>query len=85
MNSEVSFNEVKSKLERLFNELDTSYELRKKDYSFLIKGRSAEVTVNGISLGWIGEIHPEVLEKLEIDTPLAGFEINLSKLVNLLK
>ncbi len=46
---------------------------------FLHPGRSARVTVDGEEAGWIGELHPEVAEKFELEGwPVAAFELDLA-------
>ncbi|MBY4797237.1 phenylalanine--tRNA ligase subunit beta [Collinsella sp. AGMB00827] len=46
-------------------------------------GRAAEVLSGGVSLGWVGEIHPAALEAFDIDEPVAGFELDLEQLIKL--
>jgi phenylalanyl-tRNA synthetase beta chain len=50
---------------------------------FFIQGRSAEVLVEGASIGRIGEIIPYALEKLNMRVPVSAFEIDLDKLLSL--
>lgn len=59
-----------------FKELDT------EQYSFLQPGRAAEVYSKGSLLGWIGEIHPKLAQKFDIDDSVAAFEFDLKALVN---
>jgi len=47
------------------------------------QGRRAEIKVGEDSLGWLGEINPEVLKGLGIESRAAGFEIDFEKLVKL--
>ncbi len=49
-------------------------------FLFYIEGRSAEILVNGVSIGVIGEVHPQVLENFGLLVPVANFEIDLNKL-----
>jgi phenylalanyl-tRNA synthetase beta chain len=47
--------------------------------SFLHPGRSAVVKVEGKEAGWVGEIHPEVAEKFDIEGwSLAALELDLA-------
>ena len=44
---------------------------------FLHPGRSARVLSGGMEAGWVGELHPEVLERFELDGwPVAAFELD---------
>ena len=46
---------------------------------FLHPGRSAVVRVDGSEAGWVGELHPEIAEKFELEGwPVAAFELNLT-------
>ncbi len=48
-------------------------------------GRCAEVSVAGSHLGHVGEVKPESIEAFGLGVPVSGFELNLSKLFELLK
>ena len=50
-------------------------------YDFLQPGRAAEVLSGGTVLGWVGEIHPEAREAMDIDQIVVAFELDLDKLV----
>ncbi|MHB1810236.1 MAG: phenylalanine--tRNA ligase subunit beta [Solirubrobacteraceae bacterium] len=39
---------------------------------FLHPGRSASVTTQDVEVGWIGELHPEVIERFELDQSSGG-------------
>jgi phenylalanyl-tRNA synthetase beta chain len=46
---------------------------------FLHPGRSAVVRVDGTEAGWVGELHPEVVEKFELGGwPVAALELDLA-------
>lgn len=82
---EVSFSDALSVLERIFKELRLDFELKESYHKYLIEGRQADIYVDGELIGWIGEINPEVLDKLEIKYPVVGFEISLNKLMDKIK
>ena len=46
-------------------------------------GRCAKVTVNGVDVGYIGQIHPLVAQNYEMDTEIFCAEINFTKLAEL--
>ncbi|MDY3053443.1 MAG: phenylalanine--tRNA ligase subunit beta [Collinsella bouchesdurhonensis] len=50
-------------------------------YDFLQPGRAAEVLSGGTMLGWVGEIHPEAREAMDIDQIVVAFELDLDKLI----
>ena len=47
---------------------------------FMLGGRSAQLMANGVPIGVIGEVRPDVLEALNIDYPVAFFELSLVSL-----
>ncbi|MGH3086168.1 MAG: phenylalanine--tRNA ligase subunit beta, partial [Rubrobacteraceae bacterium] len=72
---EAGFFEAKGLVERLVP--DATFEPGGEP--FLHPGRSAVIKVGGEKVGWVGEIHPEVAEKFDIEEwPLAALELDLS-------
>lgn len=49
-------------------------------------GRSAELRVRSAegehSIGWAGEVHPSLLEEMDLDAPVAAAEIDLARLLD---
>ncbi|MDQ6620854.1 MAG: phenylalanine--tRNA ligase subunit beta, partial [Pseudomonadota bacterium] len=43
-------------------------------------GRSATISVDGHPAGWIGELHPRILQRLELPAPPVLFEIDVALL-----
>lgn len=50
-------------------------------YPFLQDGRIAEFYSGGSCLGWVGEIHPEVAAKYDIDDAVVAFELDFNSLM----
>ena len=51
---------------------------------FLHPGRAATiVAADGSELGWLGELHPLVLREWELDGPVAAFELDVDRLLEL--
>ena len=48
-------------------------------------GRCAAVSVDGALLGHVGEVHPQAVDAFGLGVPVSGFEIDLSKMYELLK
>lgn len=63
----VDFHEMKGALEETFNALNISAEYVRSQKPFLHPGRCADVIVDGINVGYIGEIHPDVADAYGID------------------
>lgn len=52
----------------------------KSNKPFLHPTRCADIIVNGQNIGYLGQIHPNIIEKLDADKPVYGCEISYSKL-----
>lgn len=77
---EAGFFPMKGVLEHLAGDLGVSVEVAPEPEPFLHPGRSGQVTVEGRSIGWIGEIHPLVCRAFDLSTAV-GFEIRLADLI----
>ena len=72
---------VKGVLSGLLDALRVKWELRAEPTKFLHPGRSAAVIVGGATVGWVGELHPNVAARWGFEAePVAGFELDLDKL-----
>jgi phenylalanyl-tRNA synthetase beta chain len=76
-----NFTEVRQAIEYLFRmlEINVSFSEPKNMLPWFIDGRTAEISLNGKSLGFIGEIHPKILKNWKIKMPVALFEIDLDE------
>lgn len=78
----VDFYDLKGCLENVFYDLKIEhclYEAEKTE-PFLHPGRSCAVVHNGVTIGYLGEVHPDVLRKMDIKNTAYIFEINLDLL-----
>jgi phenylalanyl-tRNA synthetase beta chain len=78
--STANFSEIKSETEAFFRNLGISPDLKTAQHPTFIKGRVGSLQIHGIEFGIFGEIHPRVLEVWGIETPVTGFELNLTQL-----
>ncbi len=76
--SQANFNDVKAVLEGLAQRLGVELRISKGEHPSFIEGRCATVEVNKKNIGFMGEIHPEVLTSFGIEEPAVGFEIDLT-------
>jgi len=84
--ADASFSEVKSVLEELLRSLGLKgWSLREVEHASFIKGRVAEIKLDGVGIGIIGEVSPEVLEAFDIKMPVSAVEIGLQAVRSLLK
>lgn len=77
-----NFSEIHSYLDLLFYYSGIPYNLEPSDSPIFMSGRCGKIMVEGKSLGLIGEIHPEVLDRWRITMPCSAFEINLDSLLD---
>jgi phenylalanyl-tRNA synthetase beta chain len=70
---EVDFFFLKGVVEALQTILDLKMELVPSDSPFLYPGKAALIEAKGHSLGWIGQIHPEVAEGFDLTVVPFGF------------
>lgn len=74
------YTEIKSNCEALLKNLGIKAEYKEIQKNYLIKGRAAEIIYKDKKIGLIGEIHPIILEKFNLENPVSIFEINLEKI-----
>ena len=77
MVSKSSFTEIKSTVESVLRELNVKYTLNESKYPTFIPGRGAEIVCNGKTIGFFGEMSPEIITGYSINHPLMMFEIDL--------
>lgn len=81
---EVDFYDLKGIMERLFQQFRfPAFTVERAKRPFLHPGQAAEVYVNGRSAGFLGQIHPAVLERYELDQKIFLMELDLSYLAPL--
>ena len=76
------FSEIHSCLDTLFYHLGREYRLEPVPHPSFLEGRAGRILVDEKSVGIIGEIHPEVLERWQTTMPVVAFDLNLSQLIN---
>jgi phenylalanyl-tRNA synthetase beta chain len=80
LHSGACFTEAKSALDALLVNLGVSYNLTEVNHGSFINGRVGKIIVKDMELGFIGEVHPQVLQNWGLENPAAAFEIDLNKL-----
>jgi len=75
-----NFSEIHTNLDMLMYYLVQDYTLDPTTHGSFLGGRVGKVMVEGQSIGWIGEIHPEVLEAWQISMPVSVFELEVDAL-----
>lgn len=80
-----TFTEGKQVVESVLRSVGAVPEFDEFELGCFIPGRAASVSINGTQIGFVGEIHPQVLDEFGLTTPVVGVELNLSRLHELLK
>lgn len=84
MYGKVDFYDIKGAVEELSVVLgfDDKIEFEpNKEISFMHPGRTADIIINGENAGYVGEVHPEVLNNYEIGAKTYIAVVNIEKLV----
>ncbi|MGO9974381.1 MAG: phenylalanine--tRNA ligase subunit beta [Solirubrobacteraceae bacterium] len=71
---------AKGMLTALLDTLSVPWEVRAGVEPFLHPGRAAAILADGVSAGWLGELHPSVAAQWDIEQTAAGFELDLDAL-----
>ena len=76
----VDFHDLKGDLESLAAASGAALEFKPSQRPYGHPARSAEVYRDGVSLGWIGQIHPRLAKAMDIDVDVVAFELDLAPL-----
>ena len=79
IHSKANFSEMKTILDAFFLNMGKMYELKEDIFDCFINGRAGAILVDNVNVGFIGELHPDVLEAWKLENPVIGFEIDLDK------
>ncbi|MBS3925357.1 MAG: phenylalanine--tRNA ligase subunit beta [Nitrosarchaeum sp.] len=79
---DATFTEIKSILQSaLKTGFNLEIETKTSSHPIFEEGRTASISINGKTLGMIGEINSKTIENYKIRVPVVGFEISLSGLI----
>jgi phenylalanyl-tRNA synthetase beta chain len=80
--ADAGYTEIRSALQALVKSCFGKNVVTKVSFNdMFMEGRCADVFVDGIAAGTIGEIKPLALENFRLRMPVAAFEIDLSKII----
>lgn len=84
IHSEADYAEIKAVVDTLLKILNVDFHIRPGEHPSFIEGRVGFIeATTGENLGFLGEIHPEVLENFGLENPSVGLEINLESVMKL--
>jgi len=75
-----TFTEMRQAIETTLRSMGVTCTIDEFEMPCFIPGRAAKVLVNKKQVGYLGEIHPAVLERFNLAVPVAACELNLSTL-----
>ena len=78
--TESSYEDAKARLQAIADSFGTALETPPTDHPSFIDGRTADIVLDGDSVGVVGEIHPKVLVEHDLELPVAAFEFRLDGL-----
>ncbi|AKK67417.1 phenylalanine--tRNA ligase subunit beta [Xanthomonas translucens] len=76
----VDFHDLKGDLDALASATGARLDYHPSALPFAHPTRSADVYRDGARIGWIGQLHPRLLQALQIDVEVLGFELDLAPL-----
>ncbi|MBW3019501.1 phenylalanine--tRNA ligase subunit beta [Candidatus Woesearchaeota archaeon] len=76
--SAASFTEMRQHAEFVLRSHGIECSFKEFDLGCFIPGRAAKIIVKGKEIGFVGEIHPKVLDNFSLLVPVAACEINLN-------
>jgi phenylalanyl-tRNA synthetase beta chain len=82
---EVDFTKAKQLLDNFFKTLNLEVNVSETNHSSFIKGRVGKIAVENNEVGVMGELAPDVLNNFNIVVPVSCFEINITRLLDLMK
>ena len=78
--SGISYEDARARLQVLAEAFGTDLATPPTEHPTFISGRTAEIVLDGNSVGVIGEVHPAVLVEHGLEVPVAAFEFRLDGL-----
>ena len=79
-----NFTEIKQTLDYLSQVLNINFNIKELKHDSFIHGRCASILINNKEIGFLGEIHPQVLENFQLAVPVSALELNLEEVFNYL-
>lgn len=76
-----SFYYIKGVFENIMKWLNVPFTIQRSAIQFLHPGKSADVIVKGETVGFLGELSPDIVEKLDFSENVYICELNLEKLL----
>lgn len=79
------YTEIRQVVEYVLRVLGITYAFEEAEHGSFVPGRVAQLTIDGHTLGFLGELHPQVITNHGLEMPVAAAELNLTELFAHLK
>ncbi len=80
MDAKANFTMSKALAESIMSEINVDYGIKNLNHPAFIDGRCASIALKGKEIGYFGELHPKTIINFNLEHPIIGFEIDLSKI-----
>ena len=80
VHDKANYTEVRSLVDYLLSVLGFSYTIEDREHDSFIPGRVGKIVVEGQDVGFLGELHPAVLDGVGVEMPACALELNLTNL-----
>jgi phenylalanyl-tRNA synthetase beta chain len=77
---EVDFFDAKGMLEEMLERIGARLDFRPHEEHGLLKSRTAALVADGLQVGVIGQVHPQVTARFELNTPTYVFEVDVERM-----
>jgi len=77
---DASYEDAKARLQAIARNFDVDLETPPTEHPTFVDGRTADVVVDGETVGVVGEVHPAVLVEHDLELPVVGFEFRMDAL-----
>lgn len=74
------FIQLKGVMDMLFDDLNVNAHFSATKHPALHPGRAAQITIDGQLIGYLGELHPAIRQKLDLPEPIVVSELDLDAL-----
>jgi len=78
-----SFTEIKSCLDALFMNIGLEWQIVETVHPTFIEGRVGKVIVRKQDVGFLGEVHPEVLTAWKLENQAVAFELDMARILKM--
>ncbi|NHN45982.1 phenylalanine--tRNA ligase subunit beta [Halostella sp. JP-L12] len=77
---DASYEDAKARLQAIARNFDVDLETPPTEHPTFVDGRTADVVIDGETVGVVGEVHPAVLVEHDLELPVVGFEFRMDAL-----